>query len=156
MLEAAIESEPSHVEMRMKLLEVYGVLSDKDRFEAQKTQILLLDPEREADVAEMLEMLVGSGEDHESASQSGAIELNETVSREPVESVVYAADDIDLSNVETLSAEDLEAEVATKLDLARAYVDMGDYDGAREILNEVVDEGSEIQCDEARQILDRL
>jgi pilus assembly protein FimV len=156
MLEAAIESEPSHVEMRMKLLEVYGVLSDKDRFEAQKTQILLLDPEREADVAEMLEMLVGSGEDHESASQSGAIELSETVSREPVESVVYAADDIDLSNVETLSAEDLEAEVATKLDLARAYVDMGDYDGAREILNEVVDEGSELQCDEARQILDRL
>ena len=156
MLETAIENEPSHVEMRMKLLEVYGVLGDKDRFEAQKTQILLLDPEREADVAEMLEMLVGSGEDHESASQSGAIELNETVSREPVESVVYAADDIDLSNVETLSAEDLEAEVATKLDLARAYVDMGDYDGAREILNEVVDEGSEIQCDEARQILDRL
>jgi pilus assembly protein FimV len=40
--------------------------------------------------------------------------------------------------------------------LARAYVDMGDYDGAREILNEVVDEGSELQCDEARQILDRL
>ena len=61
-----------------------------------------------------------------------------------------------LSNVETLSAEDLEAEVATKLDLARAYVDMGDYDGAREILNEVVDEGSEIQCDEARQMLGRL
>ena len=159
MLETAIENEPSHVEMRMKLLEVYGVLGDKDRFEAQKTQILLLDPEREADVAEMLEMLemlVGSGEDHESVGQSGAIELSETVSSEPVERVVYGADDIDLSNVETLSAEDLEAEVATKLDLARAYVDMGDYDGAREILNEVVDEGSEIQCDEARQMLGRL
>ena len=162
MLETAIENEPSHVEMRMKLLEVYGVLGDKDRFEAQKTQILLLDPEREADVAEMLEMLVGSGEDHESVGQSSAIELSETVSSEPVERVVYGADDIDLSNVEslsnveTLSAEDLEAEVATKLDLARAYVDMGDYDGAREILNEVVDEGSEIQCDEARQMLGRL
>ena len=54
MLEAAIEGEPSHVAMRMKLLEVYGVLGDKDRFEIQKTQLLLLDPDREADVAEML------------------------------------------------------------------------------------------------------
>ena len=34
--------------------------------------------------------------------------------------------------------------------------DMGDYDGAREILNEVLGEGSEIQCDEARQMLERL
>ena len=156
MLEAAIEGEPSHIEMRMKLLEVYGVLSDKDRFEGQKAQILLLDPAREADIAEILEMLVGPAEDHESAGQASAIDLSETVVHEPVESVVYAAGDIDLSNVETLSAEDIEAEVTTKLDLARAYVDMGDFDGAREILNEVVDEGSEIQCDEARQMLKQL
>ena len=46
--------------------------------------------------------------------------------------------------------------MTTKLDLARAYIDMGDYDGAREILNEVLGEGSEIQCDEARQMLERL
>ncbi len=156
MLEAAIEGEPSHIEMRMKLLEVYGVLSDKDRFEAQKAQILLLDPAREADIAEILEMLVGPSEDHESAGQASAMDLGETVDHEPVDSVVYAAGHIDLSKVETLSAEDIEAEVTTKLDLARAYVDMGDFDGAREILNEVVDEGSEIQCEEARQMLKQL
>ena len=34
------------------------------------------------------------------------------------------------------------SEVGTKLDLARAYMDMGDPDGARSILNEVLQEGS--------------
>jgi len=47
-------------------------------------------------------------------------------------------------------------EVATKLDLARAYLDMGDPDGARSILGEVVEEGDEAQRAEARQLLDSL
>lgn len=47
-------------------------------------------------------------------------------------------------------------EVATKLDLARAYVDMGDPDGARSILEEVLQEGSEAQQDEARELLGQL
>jgi pilus assembly protein FimV len=47
-------------------------------------------------------------------------------------------------------------EVATKLDLARAYLDMGDPDGARSILGEVVEEGDEAQREEARQLLDSL
>jgi pilus assembly protein FimV len=47
-------------------------------------------------------------------------------------------------------------EVATKLDLARAYLDMGDPDGARSILGEVVEEGNEAQREEARQLLDSL
>jgi pilus assembly protein FimV len=47
-------------------------------------------------------------------------------------------------------------EVATKLDLARAYLDMGDPDGARSILGEVVEEGNEAQRAEARQLLDSL
>jgi pilus assembly protein FimV len=47
-------------------------------------------------------------------------------------------------------------EVATKLDLAQAYIDMGDADGARDILNEVVTEGDVGQKDEAREMLSRL
>ncbi len=47
-------------------------------------------------------------------------------------------------------------EVATKLDLARAYVDMGDVDGARDILEEVVLEGSEEQKNEAGELLNGL
>lgn len=47
-------------------------------------------------------------------------------------------------------------EVATKLDLAQAYIDMGDNDGARDILNEVVTEGDAGQKSEAREMLSRL
>lgn len=47
-------------------------------------------------------------------------------------------------------------EVATKLDLAQAYIDMGDSDGARDILNEVVTEGDAGQKTEAQEMLSRL
>lgn len=48
------------------------------------------------------------------------------------------------------------AEVATKLDLARAYVEMGDSEGAKEILAEVLKEGSPQQQAEANQLLASL
>jgi pilus assembly protein FimV len=47
-------------------------------------------------------------------------------------------------------------EVATKLDLARAYVEMGDPDGARSILQEVLDEGNVAQKSEAQTLLSQL
>ena len=43
--------------------------------------------------------------------------------------------------------------VDTKLDLARAYLDMGDPVGARAMLEEVLEEGSQTQKDEARRLL---
>jgi pilus assembly protein FimV len=46
--------------------------------------------------------------------------------------------------------------LSTKLDLARAYIDMGDQDGAREILEEVAAEGSDEQQAEARTLMDRF
>lgn len=48
------------------------------------------------------------------------------------------------------------AEVGTKLDLARAYVDMGDPEGARSILGEVMNEGDNAQRQEAQALLDTL
>ncbi len=47
-------------------------------------------------------------------------------------------------------------EVATKLELAQAYEEMGDLEGARELLSEVVNEGSESQQAQARAKLDQL
>jgi pilus assembly protein FimV len=48
------------------------------------------------------------------------------------------------------------SEVGTKLDLARAYVDMGDPEGARSILEEVVKEGSAAQKQEAERLMASL
>ena len=47
-------------------------------------------------------------------------------------------------------------EVATKLDLAKAYEEMGDLEGARELLQEVVKEGNADQQAAARAILERV
>lgn len=65
---------------------------------------------------------------------------------------------------EELSGEHLQHElgelsddpVDTKLDLARAYVDMGDPDGARAMLEEVMHEGTQMQKDVAKRLLDSL
>lgn len=66
---------------------------------------------------------------------------------------------------EPVSEEELDAELdfladadeaATKLDLARAYIDMGDSEGAKEILSEVSQEGNEEQKREAEELLKRL
>ena len=43
--------------------------------------------------------------------------------------------------------------VGTKLDLARAYLDMGDPEGARSMLQEVLAEGNATQQGEARRLL---
>ncbi len=47
-------------------------------------------------------------------------------------------------------------DAATKLDLAKAYQEMGDVDGAREILQEVLHEGDEQQKSEAQSLLAKL
>ncbi len=60
--------------------------------------------------------------------------------------------DLDLSDLGA-SAEDEFDEVATKLDLARAYLEMGDKEGAREILQEVINEGNDRQKSDARGIM---
>jgi pilus assembly protein FimV len=44
-------------------------------------------------------------------------------------------------------------EVSTKLDLAKAYMDMGDREGAEEILKEVMEEGSDTQKFDAEWII---
>lgn len=47
-------------------------------------------------------------------------------------------------------------ENATKLDLAKAYIDMGDSEGAKDILNEVISEGNDQQQAEARELMGQV
>jgi pilus assembly protein FimV len=49
-----------------------------------------------------------------------------------------------------------EDEVGTKLDLAKAYMDMGDQDSARNILSEVAQEGSQDQQREANELMRQM
>ncbi len=45
---------------------------------------------------------------------------------------------------------------STKLDLARAYIDMGDPDGAKSILEEVLEEGNDAQKAQAQELLGQI
>jgi len=47
-------------------------------------------------------------------------------------------------------------EVGTKLDLAKAYIDMGDPEGARSILSEVMEEGNDTQKEEAQELMGQI
>ncbi|MGV6858408.1 MAG: FimV/HubP family polar landmark protein [bacterium] len=49
-----------------------------------------------------------------------------------------------------------EDEISTKLDLAKAYLDMGDDEGAREALEEVISLGTSAQRDEAEKLKSQL
>ncbi len=74
-------------------------------------------------------------------------------------------DFLDETPTEALSPEDFSdelheartmTEVGTKLDLARAYVDMGDPEGARSILEEVLEEGDDGQRQQAQKLIETL
>lgn len=60
----------------------------------------------------------------------------------------FGSFDLDMGDVDNESDE-----IGTKLELARAYVEMGDQEGAREILNEVLAEGNDKQKADAKGIL---
>ncbi len=101
-----------------------------------------------------------------SASEEPAEPAPEPASEAPAESASEtAAGGESEAEPEAMGADDLLSEDddfdflgdsdenATKLDLAKAYIDMGDNDGARDILNEVLAEGTEGQQGEARELL---
>jgi len=71
---------------------------------------------------------------------------------EPTKRRELAATEMELSELEPVTM----SEVGTKLDLARAYMDMGDPDGARSILDEVLQEGNPNQKQEAQRLMDSI
>ncbi len=106
--------------------------------EALDTDGLVLgDPESAAAEGETVEPL---------ASNEGLVIEDESTAsflmEESLSELVEEPDEIDKIN--------------TKLDLARAYVEMGDEEGARSILDEVMSEGDDAQKGDAQELLGRL
>lgn len=78
----------------------------------------------------------------------------DSVENQP-EAIEYGLDALeDEDNLEGMLAS--EDEVTTKLDLARAYIDMDDRDSARSILGEVMEEGNTQQKQEAEKIFAQI
>lgn len=62
----------------------------------------------------------------------------------------------DITGIEDLMLPDDVDEVSTKLDLAKAFIDMGDAEGARSSLEEVLSEGTEEQKAEATGLMEQI
>lgn len=87
------------------------------------------------------------------ASSEEELDLSDAlVDGAPADSPVSPTED---SGEDLLIAEDAD-QMATKLDLARAYMDMGDSEGAKSILEEVASKGTEEQQSEASDLLSRI
>jgi pilus assembly protein FimV len=94
------------------------------------------------------------GEPEPTASQAEAPVPDATF--EPAATVSAADTAAQSVTPEEGAVEAEDSEVATKLELALAYEEMGDREGARELLNEVLNEGSPAQQGQARARLDQL
>jgi pilus assembly protein FimV len=76
----------------------------------------------------------------------------DTIKAAPVASNDFGDDeeDFDLSSLDDVD------EISTKLDLARAYLDMGDHEGTKGILEEVLTDGDDEQKSEASELMAKL
>lgn len=98
----------------------------------------------------------GSGLDLEFRNGEPEVPSTETGSQDssaaPLDTATAAgADDFDADDALFADAD----ENSTKLDLARAYLEMGDNDGARSLLEEVLEEGTSGQKQEAETLLEQ-
>ena len=78
--------------------------------------------------------------------------LAEVAVADPVE-LASAPTEEDVADIDLLEGTD---EVETRIELAKAFIEMGDSEGARDILEEVVAEGTEAQRASASALLDTL
>jgi pilus assembly protein FimV len=121
------------------------------------------DAEHDGSVTSRLSQLTGRdvdydlGESHnEHATNGSGLDLD--LGTQTVPDAAFTAtqklnsDDLALPDLEPVTM----SEVGTKLDLARAYMDMGDPDGAKNILEEVLHEGSMTQKQEAQRLMESL
>lgn len=115
--------------------------------------VTTFEPEDEYSASDDLiaDLDLGSGEDEQGGAESEASSDTEFDISDDDDTII----DADLDD-ETISGDSNLDEVATKLDLAKAYMDMGDTDGASSTLEEVLAEGNDDQRREAEELLDQI
>ena len=182
-LQAALEKAPSDNNLRIKLLEVYhagGNISAFDREASDFRDTVNEDDPHWLRVATMGFALSPGNDLYHAAAVDGEgmadpdfdMDLSGMDDEEGSNAVVDAKPELPESiefnlddEMHEISEDDQDAseglldnadEIATKLDLARAYMDMGDPEGARSILDEVMGEGNDDQKREAEEIISKL
>jgi pilus assembly protein FimV len=83
----------------------------------------------------------------------GAEDFNFQLDQETAPPTAQIDSASDLATVSDITDMD---EFETKIDLAKAYIDMGDAEAAKNIAEEVLENGSDTQKQEAKEIINQL
>ena len=128
--------EYDEIQTRIDLARAYIGMDDAEGAQSVLEEVLQEGEERHKKQArELLAEITGEAPD-EKAGGNGS-----------------AGGDVDVSGEEPLGEGD---DIGTQLDLARAYVDMGDEDGASKLIEQVLSEGTDEQKSEAQALKDKL
>ena len=183
LLRNALTVDPANAAYRLKLLQLY--LETGDRPQAME-QFSELESIGDSDMIAQAKAALGSQEravqadpvppasepqtetnllaerDDALESDFSGLEIEEVGPTSNLEDELDLSTDFDETDIPADNLEEdllIAAEsngMSTKLDLARAYMDMGDDDGARQILEEVAAEGHEELQAEARALIERI
>jgi pilus assembly protein FimV len=165
----AVDEDTADGDLTLSELDAEGLLDEESAFaiedplESAEMDDLRLDAESEAEqlgdaVLDFSDSLSLEGTD---SQMYDSLELGPEDNERPLElDESFSLADLDQEDEGDVQLEgeagDLTDEINTKLDLARAYVEMEDADGARSILEEVLNEGNDGQQTEARKLLDKI
>jgi pilus assembly protein FimV len=142
----SLDSELSLDEGDMSDLEDLTLDIDDGELAADVSSLSALEPEADQDA------LTEVSDD----ANLGDTEIDFEESGDALEQLASSLDsdaELEEDEFDFLSGSD---EASTKLDLARAYIEMDDKDGARDILEEVASEGSEDQINQAKELMEQL
>ena len=165
-LEAASAAEPTNASGLLKMLDIYMSL---DRIDEATGLLALLEGTGDTVALDSAKLRL----DGHQASLSGDDAAHELASLDTPETVDEVSDDtLDISldlefqeaakpapeeaEADASAALDAEDPAETALDLALAYIDMGDKAGAVELLQTVLSSGDEAQREHAQSLLDSL
>ena len=150
---STVEEEPLAMEMDTATefeAETSGGL-DFDLDMESEPEVALAEPEEEAPVE--LSMDLDTEESAIASDDSMSLDFDQGAD---IVQLDTGGDEIDLDGELDEDIFSNVDEVGTKLDLAKAYVDMGDSDGARSILDEVLEEGDDSQKQQAEDLLAQM
>ena len=147
--DAAVTEQPDYSEEEDF---VNSLLTEDDASDASPDvdESAVFDNEPDAALAESIDEVLAEAQQEE--EDFGGVEVPEFGPEEAAEDSDELDDDEE--NIDFFDASG--DEVATKLDLARAYMDMGDEEGARVILDDVMSTGNESQITEAKSMMERM
>ena len=125
---------------------------DLDQLEAALTSDTIRQPRKGAEEDQFASDVFGTKDLAATDLDLDVGEVKHDRDRAPTGTARIPAEEMGLPELEPVTM----SEVGTKLDLARAYMDMGDPEGARSILEEVLQEGSATQKQEAQRLIESL